>query len=422
MRKILPLFIVLLIGVFPAFAQKTKTAKTEEVAPKVEKGPKYRKLPQSSTDCNYALTLDKDTIMDMIAPPNGAGYLFEVKKDASNPDVFDKEHNVVWYKLEVPYSSKLSLDITTIDSADDYDFLLYKASDIYFCNKLVNQKVKPILSNLSAPSAEAENPSIGVSLKGTHKFIGKKSKESHTATVEMKKGETYYLVLDNAGEKPGPYSMKLQYYVEGTKPLLRIFDGKTRRQINADVLITEKSTGNIAFDKKNIRASFLVFEPNFEYHMEINKEGYFAYKEDFNSDKYLQDSSINIRIFKVEVGAKYILKDIYFEDGLTELLPESEPALQNIVDMMNEYPAITISIQGFTNTDGENIAEDVTITEGRAKSVQKFFEEKGIKPERMTAMGMDTKELKLQADRLLRGEDALIEKKIEIKITNVATE
>jgi outer membrane protein OmpA-like peptidoglycan-associated protein len=53
---------------------------------------------------------------------------------------------------------------------------------------------------------------------------------------------------------------------------------------------------------------------------------------------------------------------------------------------MNKYPTTTFVIEGHTDTTGPK-AFNQKLSEGRANSVRKFLVEKGIAPDRLSAVG-----------------------------------
>ena len=139
----------LIIGVAPDVqAQNKKTAKTTKTTKKGgKKGTKGAKtakpaaapkpaepqvveLPYNSTDCLFAIPLQLDKPFGPTTAPDGSGRIMEVVADKAHPNLFEREHNSVWYKVTIPYNGELVIDIMQADVWDDYDVLVYKNTGV----------------------------------------------------------------------------------------------------------------------------------------------------------------------------------------------------------------------------------------------------------------------------------------------------
>lgn len=83
---------------------------------------------------------------------------------------------------------------------------------------------------------------------------------------------------------------------------------------------------------------------------------------------------------------KEISKGIYFETGKAVLKKESMTTLDKIVDIMNEYSAYNISIEGHTDNTGK-ADKNLTLSKDRAASVKEYLVSKGISASRMDSEG-----------------------------------
>jgi len=81
-----------------------------------------------------------------------------------------------------------------------------------------------------------------------------------------------------------------------------------------------------------------------------------------------------------------ILHNLFFATNETTILPESEPALQDLYDLMAENPELHIRITGHTDNVGSDTFNQ-TLSEGRANSVRDDLIKRGIAPERIEAEG-----------------------------------
>ena len=81
-----------------------------------------------------------------------------------------------------------------------------------------------------------------------------------------------------------------------------------------------------------------------------------------------------------------ILHNLFFATNKTTILPESEPSLQDLYDLLQENPEIRIRITGHTDNVGSDKANK-KLSEGRANSVRDNLIKRGIDAGRIEAEG-----------------------------------
>ena len=401
--------------------KKTTQTKSQQGTKKVVEKPKIVEtpLPYNSNDCLFAIEINPDTTFGPTTPPNGGGRVMEIMSAPHYSNLFEYEHNTVWYKLSTPYTGRLIFTITPTDPTNDYDFLLYKYTDQYFCNRVATKKVQPILSNLSRVDS-AKRGVIGASEKGTKVNIPKSSSEGFTAAVPAVKGDVFYLVLDNLTPSGKGHSVKYSIHVDFIKPKIRFVDKKDRKPIPVDFLVIEKNSENrILYNNKNYRGGEIRFVPGFDYAMYVKKDGYFAHYEDFNSMKYIEDTVINIPMVRIEKGSVFDVPNIYFDEGFSKLLSVSDSSLSNFVQMFKNHPEINFEVKGYIQSYGFDVEKDMKISLDRAVSVMQFFVQNGIEPDRMTAKGMTRKEIQVLSTEILNRTKSFTDKRIEIIIKSI---
>lgn len=87
-------------------------------------------------------------------------------------------------------------------------------------------------------------------------------------------------------------------------------------------------------------------------------------------------------VTKINIAAK----SIQFETASDKIKVSSYPELDNIVNLMNLYPETKWSIEGHTDSQG-NDASNLDLSNRRAASVRKYFEDKGINNSRLKSEG-----------------------------------
>lgn len=81
-----------------------------------------------------------------------------------------------------------------------------------------------------------------------------------------------------------------------------------------------------------------------------------------------------------------VLENVYYDFNVATLKPESYPALNDLVDMLNKHPEIKIEISAHTDSKGADKFNE-RLSEARAKSVVEYLLSKGIDPARLQSKG-----------------------------------
>ncbi|MBQ0015804.1 MAG: hypothetical protein KBT04_02330, partial [Bacteroidales bacterium] len=389
--------------------------------------------------------------------PSGAGRIMEVTASKSNPNVIEREHNSVWYKFKAPYNGELEIEVTQVNGADDYDMMVYRYTDAYFSNNLIQGKIKPIASNLSAvdsslivkttdtkgkkgktstatqatpKTAKGKNAPakevkaiyhIGMKHDATSYFLPKDSIRRDIKSVTVAAGETYYILLDNANAGSG-HSIKVSMYVNAFTPLVNFIDPTTKKATPVDLLVIEKNTNNRTVAKDaNYKGGRLSFIPNFNYTLYAKKPGFFSIYKDFNANIFKEDTMMTFTLQKAAKGSVFTIEDIYFTEDGKQLLGNSDTVLTNYVMLFMNHPEVSFLIKGYVPTYGEVTMEsDQAVSLERAMTVKQFFMSKGIDASRMTVAGMTPSEIKKAGAAANDPKVGLLTKRVELIITTAA--
>ena len=404
-------------------SQSSKKTSSKSSSTKGKKGKKSKKepipeidLPYNSNDCLFAVELKADVPFGPAKSPQGGGRIMEIQRDDKNPHIFEVEHNTVWYKFVVPYSGKLYLDITPVDPKDDYDFMVYKYTDKYFTNSLISNRIKPIVANLSLPDS-ASKGCVGISAKGTKSYISKNDTTPYCAPFDVKVGDVYYIVLDQPNYAAKGHTIKARIHVESIKPKVIIYDTKQKKSVEAEVLLIEKNTDNrIILKEDAYKGGYLSLVPNFNYALYVKKDGYFSVYRDFNANLFREDTLLRVHMNKIERGVKFQLSEVYFEEGGTVLMKESDSLLMIYAHKFLNHPEVTFNVKGYVNTYGFDVEADMQTSLERATSVKDFFVKNGIDEERITVSGMSKADVKKTSNEIIN-KNKVNTVNIEITIT-----
>ncbi len=91
----------------------------------------------------------------------------------------------------------------------------------------------------------------------------------------------------------------------------------------------------------------------------------------------------NVRITRQQI---VIEEKVLFESGRATILPVSYGILDSVVQVLRDYPDITIRIEGHTDSDGPD-AMNLELSKARADAVFEYILSKGIEARRMETEG-----------------------------------
>lgn len=402
MKRLFVILLIIGILVPGAYAQTKKKRKKKAKPIQVEK-PTEIALPQRSADCLFAVNLMLDSAFGPTEPLNGFGFVNDIKRDAQTKNVFEREHNTVWYKINCPYDGKLVLDIKPKSELDDYDFLVYKYTDQYFCNRVEKNRIKPLRSVMSSPNASVKG-ATGLSLKGNLANIPKASDVAYGRYIDVKMGESYIIVLDNLQDGGLGHTIRAEI-VTDYKPLyIQPIDSLSKQRTTANIRVKDISTETEIMNLTNVGNTKVKILPNKTYDIYITKNGYFNYQRRVSYTDLIspKDSILSVQLSEIKIGGNIPLNGTLSfdnaEDGTVRVLPDSYKVLDGIVEILTSYPNINVEIVGRIATDGLNLRLDNENSKKRADAIKDYLIEKGIPETNITTRGSSNKELLKQID------------------------
>lgn len=124
-----------------------------------------------------------------------------------------------------------------------------------------------------------------------------------------------------------------------------------------------------------------------DYTIRIEARGYVSSLEKLDSEALdLRQLEMNFALQPVEVGTTVNLKSVLFAQSRTDILPESFPELDLVVNFMKENPNVRIELMG--HTDGRGVhADNVRLSQQRVDKVREYLVSKGIDAKRITGKG-----------------------------------
>jgi outer membrane protein OmpA-like peptidoglycan-associated protein len=117
----------------------------------------------------------------------------------------------------------------------------------------------------------------------------------------------------------------------------------------------------------------------------------------------------------VQKRLKFATRGIYFETGRAIIKPQSYPMLDEIADIINQYPDYNIRLNGHTDNVGGD-ASNMQLSQNRVNAVKSYLVDKGIPSNKLEATGYGkTKPVATNATTLGRALNRRVEIELYLK-------
>ena len=177
-----------------------------------------------------------------------------------------------------------------------------------------------------------------------------------------------------------------------------VTDKLSNQPLVAKIEFTNLRTGEtymVANTKKD--GTFLVCLPiGQNYALQISKKGYLFHSEHFeltsSTNNNLEPYLLNIQLNSLpdsnsQASNTVILKNVFFDSGLSVLQPESNTELDALANLLNENPSLRLKIKGHTDNIGSP-QNNLKLSNERALAVKNYLVNKGIEEQRLSAIGL----------------------------------
>jgi outer membrane protein OmpA-like peptidoglycan-associated protein/tetratricopeptide (TPR) repeat protein len=207
--------------------------------------------------------------------------------------------------------------------------------------------------------------------------------------------KTAYYASDRSDTRGGLdiYSFELREDIRPFKTLWvkgKVFDKKTAAGLPSSVeLIDLASKQIISKVQTDETGNYLITLPvGKDYAFNVGRRGYLFYSDNFSLKGKSPDSTYkkDIPLQPLEANAIVVLRNIFFDFNKYELINESQIELDRLVQLLNENPTVKIQIEGHTDNIGK-AADNLKLSESRARSVVAYLIKKGIASNRLSAKG-----------------------------------
>ncbi len=231
-------------------------------------------------------------------------------------------------------------------------------------------------------------------------------------------GQTAYFVSNRTG-KSKFYQVRLRSQDSTFLPkpvsLLRgiVTDQTTGKPLRAKVFVDELDEAKNSFSVycNDSGVYLLAIQRGHRYGLQAVADGHLPKSERFAypATGKFNRSKLDFQLAAIEVGAATEFKNVYFDFGKSDLLPESRLELDRAVDFLKKSKNASVEIDGHTDDVGSDAANN-SLSLARATSVMSYLSSHGIRADRMTAKGFGkTKPLKKGSDEESRAKNRRVE-------------
>ena len=377
-----------------------------------------------ASECNKAIkiVLDKKGFYGPTVAPNGSGEIEEIKSDKKNDlYFFEKEHNSAWYYFDIKTNGILAFTITPLNPKDDYDFILFKYTDSCFCNNIVKKKIIPVRTNISRTGL-GETEITGLTNREENSFFSAGKGKPFSKSIPVKKGERYYLVLDNVYPNGDGHTIEIGYEKEVS--ISGIVLNEENKPIKAEVILEDtkgnevkKTFSDSETGKYTINTTVFV---NTNYNVVYLQDSSFVKITEIKSNSLIKNNykltDIKIILPKLRKGAKYQMDAINFFGNSSIPLPSVYSSIKSLYKLMKKNPNMIISIEGHVNSPGESTSENICqkLSKDRAITIYNYLLKEKINKDRMSTVGYSNKFMLFPNPK--NEEEQIKNRRVEIKV------
>jgi outer membrane protein OmpA-like peptidoglycan-associated protein len=356
-----------------------------------------------------------------------------------------------WYKIVAKSDETLMFKFAALNDSDSYVVYIYQYNSTDFCQKLYQQKIKPLTapfyvgygSEQVIPEEKTMTVQKGsiyyISVLNTslnncgHRFVlsyGTDTIKIKAHHFPCKKDITTIPVLQKVTKPviaavvndsvvvPKPQgvfqpqivskvkdSVKVAVPVEELKvvynPVQYIIKDKNKLiAINANiVLIDVDAKERLILDNTGVGLWKAILEKDKKYKVKCTAFGYADLEMYTDISK---GTIVELLMEPLKVGDNFIMKSIYFHPNTYALRRESAGELQSLLNYMTNNSSVTIEIQGHTNGDNriyknkayENLGEEWNfkgsskdLSFKRSEAIKTYLVNNGISSERLVPKG-----------------------------------
>ena len=355
--------------------------------------------------CNNANQVVIDAEENVLLLSDSTHHLIDT---INNRLLLEKEQTEVsfWYKIDSYIPSDITMNITSSDTNDIYNFFVYKdPKQGNFCTNLLTKNIIPIRANLITQNIGKEGIGLGFRTNSKNTIIANNSKErlynqNFHEPIFTNSGDTYYLnvykirgkgcghqlsIMSNKNNLNLRLTDKTCFYgkinsIPVKKPILpkantteksiveppkntlkskltvtgQIIDNASKSAISGKVTWYDPISNIYVYSKTDSTGFYRIkLEGQLFYSLQCEAVGYEQKEIKFMRQSLLNiDKKIDFHLKKLESGNSFVLNDILFYPSTYAFKTESNEQLKALLDFLQKNIHTKIEIQGHTNGKG----------------------------------------------------------------------
>lgn len=179
-----------------------------------------------------------------------------------------------------------------------------------------------------------------------------------------------------------PEAKPVEYYLCGY-----IQDAETSRPLEAQLILSTVDGSQVYNGTASEEGLFLTNLKAGTYVAQASMAGYMPLTDTLT---FIQDT-LMLNMQKVKEGKRVRIHHLYFATNRTQILPESEEALDALAQFLKDNPTVSILIIGHTDNVGSDAA-NMKLSAGRAEAVRSDLIMRGVDESRVDAEGHGERE------------------------------
>ncbi len=298
----------------------------------------------------------------------------------------------IWYSIlgnDGKWGKPVNPGKTINTAGDEFSpFIYFNSRTLYFSSNgresFGGHDIYITTLNADSTWADPENlgPAVNTPADETGLIIESSGKRAFFSSVrEKSKGKDIYYINLPEAVRPEPVS-----YLRGA-----VIDKANGRPLKAKFELTDLTNRNrvIASATDNQGGFFVCLPSGFRYGLNVTANGYMIYSENFDFEEGYTSAEPyrkTIGLNKVRKGEFMRMYNVFYNTDSWELLEESMPELEKLLEFMTINPVVVVEIGGHTDADGTEEHNQI-LSEKRANSVREFLIKRGIKSARLFSHG-----------------------------------
>ncbi len=292
---------------------------------------------------------------------------------------FHKELNLSWHKFIVPEDILVGFEIRPMQEGANLDFVVFKADGKKTCSQIENGQIQPIRKNLSKAGNE-RYALTGLSVENNSIRFNE--------PIETKKGEEFYLVVNNVYGTEG-HQLRLKRYTSlEIKGTVKAEQGKIEQPV--ELIWLNNTLDKVASSTKtdvagNFVLQAIVDETDFrfeDYELIVSGKGFKLVDTTFN--RKINDLSFSLASLAKGKVADSESEHLYFRPNSAEKInDESQERLERLLKELRFNPRLKVQLEGHSNGVYPSTEVDSKLSYTRAESVKDFLVERGVERHRV---------------------------------------